>query len=304
MQYPNGGISSAYGEGCSMLWDYTAWYVIAFYDYYMYTGNAAFALRHRTHIDRTIDFLTSLADESGLISVPKNPLGRLWMVELNGFVGYDPFLNELYLRALKTGCCFARLDGDEATAARFDETIERIEPRVQALLSGNSMTRYFEKTGHTTLQYELAEMELLDGRIDDMLKRIRTYWGCMISSGSDCLHEGTRQIGKLNRIDEHVTDNPSYGSFCHAWTAAATVLLPMGVAGIRPIMPGFERVRIEPRTEEIHAFVCVVPTPHGEIAVTAGEGMLRYHLPEGVEAELVIGGRTLCVFGDGQAKLN
>ena len=84
-QYPGGGISSAYGEGCSMLWDYTAWYVIAYYDEYMYSGRADFALKNIDSIEKCVDYLMSLADESGMINVPKNPLGRLWMVVLNTF---------------------------------------------------------------------------------------------------------------------------------------------------------------------------------------------------------------------------
>lgn len=301
-QYPNGGISSAYGEGCSMLWDYTAWYVIAYYDEYLYTGDAAFALKHLGSIERCVDYLASLADETGLINVPQNPLGRLWMVELNTFVGYDPFLNELYLRCLKAAALFEGMVSAEKSE-HYRHMAETIEPRVMELLSDDAMVRHFDTTCHTTLQYELAEMALNAGKIDDMLDRIRTYWGCMISSGSDCLHEGTTRTGILPRIDEHITDHPGFGSYCHAWTAAATVLLPMGLAGIRPIEPGFKRVRIEPKLGGLKEIKCAMPTPQGEIAVRISEGVISYHLPEGIEGELVTGGCTLMISGDGQENL-
>lgn len=301
-QYPSGGISSAYGEGCSMLWDYTAWYVIAYYDEYMYSGCADFALKNINSIEKCVDYLMSLADESGLINVPKNPLGRLWMVVLNTFVGYDPFLNELYLRCLKAASLFVGMVSEER-AARYRLAAGKVEPKVNALLADDAMVRHFDETPHTTLQYELAEMALNDGKIDDMLARIRKYWVCMISSGSDCLHEGTSSTGKLNRIDAHNTDHPGFGSYCHAWTAAATVLLPMGVAGIRPVEPGFKRVRIAPKMGDLKAVRCVVPAPQGEIAVRIENGEIAYHLPAGVEGELVLEDRTLRISGDGCEKL-
>ena len=244
----------------------------------------------------------SLADESGLINVPDNPLGRLWMVELNQFVGYDPFLNELYLRCLNAASLFVSMVS-ENRAMRYRLEVEKIESKVNALLADNAMVRNFDTTSHTTLQYELAEMALNDGRIDDMLARIRKYWVCMISSGSDCLHEGTSRVGKLDRIDEHLTDHPGFGSYCHAWAAAATVLLPMGIAGIIPIEPGFKRVRIVPKPGDLKIVRCVVPTPQGEIAVRIENGEIAYHLPTGVEGELVLDDRTLTISGDGCEKL-
>ena len=246
MQMPDGGIPASLGEGCSMLWDYVAWYVIAFEDYLMYTGNLAFVLKHRKSLEMAVDFLTSRTNEEGILVVPENPLGDMWMVELNACGGCDPYLNELYLRCLEIAGRMAALAGDEAAREKYDRLAAKAGPGIRRLMGNDSMTRLFDATGHTQIQYELAELELENNKVDRMLARIRKYWGAMITSGSDCLHEGTRRTGLLPRIDERHTDKPTYESYCHGWTAAATVLLPKGIAGIRPVAPGFSKVEIRP----------------------------------------------------------
>lgn len=81
VQFPNGAIPASYGEGCSILWDYVAWYIISYYDYYMFTNNIDFIKKHINSIFMAVDYLISLTNEDGIIDVPKNPLG-VWMVEL------------------------------------------------------------------------------------------------------------------------------------------------------------------------------------------------------------------------------
>lgn len=300
VQYPDGGIPASYGEGCSMLWDYIAWYVIASYDYYMYVGNTEFVSEHKENIYKATDYLTSLAGDDGIINVPKNPMGKLWMVELNEFVGKDPYLNELYLRCLETAKLTADLSKDNALIEKYTSLIENTKPKVEKLLDNDSMTKLFGNSGSTQIQYELAELDLKNGKITEMMERIRKYWVIMLTSGSDCLHEGTRTTEPIPRIDEHHTDNPSFVSYCHAWTAAATALLPMGIAGIKPLKPGFEKVEIKPQTNIFDEFCCVVPTPSGEIAVKYSRNCLEYFIPDAIMAQLVINDSAIVVSGRGR----
>lgn len=46
-----------------------------------------------------------------------------------------------------------------------------------------------------------------------------------------------------------------------------------------------------------------MPAPQGEIAVRIENGEIAYHLPAGVEGELVLEDRTLRISGDGCEKL-
>ena len=303
VQYPNGVIVSVYGEGCSMLWDYVAWYIIAFYDYYMHVGNSEFVSEHKDNIYRATDYLTSLTGEDGIIDVPQNPLGNLWMVELNRFVGKDPYLNELYLRCLEAAKLTASLTKDNALIEKYTSLIENTKPKVEKLLDNDSMTKLFGNSGSTQIQYELAELELKSGRITEMIERIRKYWVIMLTSGSDCLHEGTHTTEPIPEIDRHHTDNPSFGSYCHGWTAAATALLPMGIAGIKPLKPGWGEVEIKPQTDIFDEFCCVVPTPLGEIAVKYTGNCFEYFIPSSITAKLIINGSELAVSGRGKIEI-
>ena len=298
VQYENGAVPSAYGEGNSVLLDYVAWYVIAFYDYLMYVGNKEYVTEHKENIFRATDYLSSLCGENGLIFVPKNPLGRLWMVELNEFVGEDPYLNELYKRCLETSAIVAELASDNEAKDKYLSLLKNIEKPLGKLLSDNNLIKTFDESGHTQIQYELAECELLSGNITAMVDRIKKYWCSMISSGSDCLHECTIVTGKHTRIDSTDEPNPAY-SYCHGWTAAANILLPMGIAGVRPTDVGFKKVQICPTFDVLESFKCAVPTPYGEIALKYENGILRYCIPDGIDAELVVHGKKTAICADG-----
>lgn len=298
-QYPNGAIPSSYGVGLSMLWDYVAWYIIAFYDHYMYTGRTDFALKHIKTMERATDFLAGLADETGMINVPENPMGKLWMVELNAFVGYDPYLNWLYLRSLETAALFAEMAGNGEKANGYTEKADKIRPAVEKMLSDGELTKYFDATEHIQIQYEQAEQSVLRGDIDAMLARLRKYWVCMLTSNSDTVHEGSYRIGILDSIEEHHDEKPMYASFCHGWAAACTSLMPMGIAGIKIVEPGFKKVEIAPVTDKFETFSCAVPTPYGEIAVQWKDGKLGYVLPAGVTADIILHGKTQTVTGTG-----
>ena len=298
-QLPGGGIPSYLCEGGSMLWDYVAWYVIAFYDYYMYTGDEKILKKYKLNAYKAADYLTSLTNTDGLIDVPESPLGNSWMVELNEFVGVDPYLNELYLRAIKTVKLIAEITNDAENNAKYNEIIEKIERKVENLLSDDILVKLFDTIHHTQIQYELAEKDLYNGNYSRMIERINRFWMPMIASNSDCLHECTFSPDRIFTINEHHTDTPGYLSYCHAWTGAATVLLPMGIAGIRPVKPGYEEVIIKPQINIFDSFSCAVPTPKGDIAVKYEYNKFFYHLPCGVTAKLILNNEERIISGNG-----
>lgn len=293
VQRPDGGIPSSLGEGCSVLWDYVAWYVIALYDSLLYTGNRDFCLKYRDSMDRAVAFLTARAGEDGLIDVPPNPLGESWMVELNAATGQDPYLNRLYLKCLKAAEEMAALARDDEARKRYGAMAERTVKSLRRLEEKADLTEIFDASMHTQIQYEVAARELERGNVGAMMDRIRKYWGSMLSSGSDCLHEGTVRTGVLPAICERHTDQPLYVSYCHGWSAAATVLLPMGIAGIRPRAPGFAEAQIRPALDVFSSFRCAVPTPLGEIAVKYEDFVFSWYAPENMKVKVIVGDKTV-----------
>lgn len=293
VQRPDGSIPSSYGVGLSNLWDYVAWYVIAYYDHYMYTGKSDFILKHKDSLERATDYLLSLTDESGLINVPENPLGNLWMVELNTFVGYDPYLNSILLRAVETAVLANQLAENAEQVKKYTLYSNKIREAIKNTFTDDDLVKNFDTIHHTQIQYEMAETELKQGKYSEMMERIRKYWGIMIETGADCLTECTYPTNPVPRLDEHYTEKPSYLSFCHGWTAAATALLPMGIAGVTPLKPGFEEVEIKPYLDEFDWFKCVVPTPKGEIAIKFENKKFEWYVPDGIKAKIVIDGEIV-----------
>ncbi len=307
-QYPDGGIPSVLGVASSIIWDYVAWYVIGYYDYYMYTGKSEFALNHLESMLKATDWLINRADETGLINVPANPLGKLWMVTLPHVEGYDPFINILYCKSLETAAIFTKMAGD----GRYEKYSKLYETTSEALKLRHpekEMFELYEATWDSPVQYVLGGIEIAQGNPGKMLSRINTYWKHMLDAHMDCLHEGTLKdfreyfsspIDEKSEPDKRVV---SFCSFCHAWTASPNVWLPTGIAGIKPIEPGFKKVQIKPVTDALKNFKCVVPTPYGEIAVACENGVFSYYLPDGITAELTIGGKITEVTGKGQVSI-
>jgi hypothetical protein len=80
-------------------------------------------------------------------------------------------------------------------------------------------------------------------------------------------------------------------SDCHAWSAHPTFDLLRIVAGIRPVAPGFTRVRIAPSLGALTSLHAVHPSPLGDVTVDyrrAGTGLdATIELPDGMTGELV-----------------
>ncbi|MDD6736165.1 MAG: family 78 glycoside hydrolase catalytic domain [Clostridiales bacterium] len=302
VQRRNGAVPSSYGEGCSTLWDYIAWYVIAYYDYYMYTGRLEFVMKHLKSLEAAADYLVSLTDETGLINVPKNPMGKLWMVELNEYVGYDPYLNGLYYNSLEVAKFFADLAGQRDKSAEYGALMDKIAPKIEEWDKDRTVEKIFNETHHIQLQYEIAERYAKAHDAENMMKRLNEQWTIMVDSHSDCVHECGYSGITVPKIDEREKDEYCSLSYCHGWAAAAVSLLPMGIAGISLIEPGFELIEIEPDTEQLESFRCAVPTPFGEMALKLEKGEFFYYLPEGVEAVLIWKGEEMLITGKGSVK--
>lgn len=303
VQLPCGGVPSVYGVGTSMLWDYVAWYVIGIYDYYYYTGKTEFVLEFKESIEKAVDFLTSKTNEDGLMVVPENPLGNLWMVQLNTESGVDPYMNDLYLMSLKTVLLSAKLAKDLEAEKKYAGMIENIEPKIKAMFDDDYMHKKYDRTLHMQIQYHLGEKDIDAGKAKRMTERLMKYFATMLDAGATTLNECC--FGEeYDKVTEKTGNRPTYVSWCHGWAAIANVLLPLGIAGIKPIEKGFDKVLIKPEFNVYNTFKCVVPTPKGDIAVKYENKEFTYRIPSGVEAELVNGDTKTLISGIGTIKIN
>jgi|GEM_PF-1500995 len=286
MQYPDGAIPSAYGEGLSQLWDYTADYLIAFAEYYRHTGKAEFLIKHREPIFRAMDYLLTYGHADGLPVLPPNPLGKRWMVTLNNNSGTDAYVGLLFEQSLSSAALTARLTGDAERETRYRDRLTQVAPLLQKLVADQPLETTAANQPHVIIQYEIARRYFADGQAQAGLDFLRRRYGALLDNRSDTLAEGFYD-GMPTPIDEtHPQTPPTFISYCHGWTAAAAALLPFGVAGIQPTAPGFSRVLIAPSPCGLSEFTAVVPTPYGEIALHYTDEEITCFIPVGIHAEL------------------
>lgn len=295
--YADGSIPSAWGEGASLLWDYNAWWVVAFHDYLLHTGDAEFLRKHAENICRAADFMLSRCGKDGLYSIPENPFPR-WMVVLDKTVGVSSFHNEVFLRALETALEVCELIGNEAGAEKYRRQLAVSRPAIEALRARNPVYESQSQHRHSTGCFEIAEDLFKHGRSADALKFIRDYWGKMLrETEADTLAEGFYGHEGAYASQNDPDSVPTFISYCHGWTAGPDALLPREVAGIRPLEPGFRRFSVSPAMADLTALKAVVPTPHGEIAVALRQENGEIHgsllVPESCTAEVTVNAKTL-----------
>ncbi len=83
-------------------------------------------------------------------------------------------------------------------------------------------------------------------------------------------------------------------SLCHGWASGPTAWLSQNVLGVKPLEPGFARVRIAPQLGDLKWAEGTYPTPRGPIRVRherRSDGTIdsKIEAPVGVQVEQVPG---------------
>jgi len=80
------------------------------------------------------------------------------------------------------------------------------------------------------------------------------------------------------------------GTMNHAWSGGPLVIMSKYFAGVSPLLPGYESVRIAPVYELYDEMSCTVPTVRGEIRMSYvtenGHTTVNLDIPKGVSAEV------------------
>jgi hypothetical protein len=107
-------------------------------------------------------------------------------------------------------------------------------------------------------------------------------WAGMLKSGATLTKESW---------NESVNANVDWN---HTWGTAAINILARCLAGVTPVKPGFEAVRIEPKPAGLSRFNAKVPTGKGPVEIRCERinGKYEYEIKTPAEAEIVISGRV------------
>jgi hypothetical protein len=144
----------------------------------------------------------------------------------------------------------------------------------------------------TTPYMQFFELEALCamGQQKQVLQRIKTYWGGMLSLGATSFWE------KYDPAEKGAAQYAMYGrpfgkSLCHAWGASPIYLLGKYYLGVRPLSPGYASYAVEPVLGGLEWMKGEVPTPHGNIKLYCSRSRMRVHAVAG-EGALRFSSRT------------
>ena len=121
--------------------------------------------------------------------------------------------------------------------------------------------------------YELEAMCMI-GQFDYVTRELKSYWGGMLNEGAtsfwefyDPAEKGAARYAMYGR--------PFAKSLAHAWGASPLYLLGKYYLGVKPTKPGYEEYLVEPNLGGLDSIEGKVPTPAGEIAVSANTTQIK-----------------------------
>ena len=113
--------------------------------------------------------------------------------------------------------------------------------------------------------YELDALAKL-GFVDKVIEKIHTYWGGMLKEGAVTFWE--EYIPEQNEEEKYAMYGDPYGkSLCHAWGAAPVYLMGRYMAGVYPLLPGYEEFAISPYLEPFGEVRFQIPVCQGSVWV-------------------------------------
>ncbi|MDD3402250.1 MAG: alpha-L-rhamnosidase [Hespellia sp.] len=121
--------------------------------------------------------------------------------------------------------------------------------------------------------YELEVMCLL-GKQEEVLKKIRAYWGGMLTQGAVTFWE-EYDPAKENGKEYEMYGDPYGKSLCHAWAASPIYLLGRYYIGLKPTSTGYETFEISPNIKMFREISCRLPVKNGSVYVEWRENQLR-----------------------------
>ncbi len=287
---------------------YTLWWLRNVYEWYAFTGDAAWVKERAAYIAATTDHVLSNVTDEGewgretngnafFLDHPSrdNPAG-----EMTGAQG-------LMAITLSETSRLLRICGDEARAKKVDAAYARLMARgakmdhfgskqSAAMLALSGMRDVAEMNGDVLLRngaagvttffgYYMLEAMSAGGNDKAAMKLIRDYWGGMLDMGATSFWEDfdLAWTNGCARIDEM----PAFGqkdvhgangrfcycgyrnSLCHGWAAGPAAWMHEHILGVRQMEPAKPKYEVKPFLGNLAWAEGDVPTAWGVIHVKA-----------------------------------
>ncbi len=303
---------------------YSMWWVLIHEELWMHHGNRQYLEAQKAYLTALLKRLAALIGPDGKEQI--DGMRFLDWPSSPNKPGVTAGLQGLLVMTLESGARLMTTLGDAETARLCAEAAARgrkVVPDVNKSKSGAALLSLAgmmdaKKTSDTVLKvggpndvstfYGFYVLQALakSGDTDTALDFIRTYWGAMLDFGATTFWEdfNLEWTNNATRIDELVPpgkkdlhgDCGAYcyegfrHSFCHGWASGPTAWLSQNVLGVKPLEPGFKRVRITPQLGNLKWAEGTYPTPLGPIKVRHerqpdGSVKSKIEVPPGVEVE-------------------
>ncbi len=301
-----------YEQHINTINDYTAYMIIALYDYYFATGDIDFVEFIFERIKGLYDFTVSRLDENGFVCcrqgdwifVDWSPMDKLGPVCAEQILLWRAHLSMGKLASL------LGLDGSayEQRAAELTEKInkyfwcEEKGAYIDGFTSGkNNVTRHanifailygfadskraaeIEKnvlnnsdiTQITTPYFNLFQLmaRCKLGDIEYAQREIENYWGGMIKLGATSIWEAYDP--SKSGAEHYEMYGDKFGkSLCHAWGAGPIILLSRFCMGVQPAEAAYKAFEVHPNPGLYREMSGSVPLPNGKIDIEFKDGTL------------------------------
>lgn len=117
--------------------------------------------------------------------------------------------------------------------------------------------RGFVPAGSPFFMFFVLEGMVREGRFQELVDTIRSYWSRQIAAGATTYWE-MYYPGPGRKTRSH----------CHGWSAAPTFFLSQHVLGVQPLEPGYAKVLVSPQPAGLTWAHGRVPTPQGTVEIS------------------------------------
>ncbi|CCF84202.1 alpha-L-rhamnosidase-related protein [Nitrolancea hollandica] len=186
-QRPDGAIPpTSLGDYRPVLYDYCAWWVQAFADYYRYTGDRAFIERYYPHLQRQMAWFLKITDTNGLLARDprvEQSVEWMWTIPRPGEVTY---LNAVYYQALLDAADLASRLGHSQDAATWRDRAtwlkqamnDRLfDPKRGVYISHNGDRHVPQDANVLPILYGIAPQTSWDGMLHYLKEHLWTPYG-------------------------------------------------------------------------------------------------------------------------------
>jgi hypothetical protein len=300
---------------------YSLWYLIIQKDWYEYSGDIEFLLKHKAYILGLIDQIDGKIDENGVENLAKERFLD-WPSTPNE-EGVEAGYRALIVWAMKDAAYLCSVLNEPEYAIKAKACIERLNRNIKdpnqlkqaASLMAIAGIMDPEKAcdevvsvegvkGFSTFYgYYMLHVQALAGEYQRAIDNIRTFWGAMLDMGATTFWEDFNMDWLENsaRIDEIAPAGKKniHGDFgaycylgyrhslCHGWAAGPTAWLTEHVLGVKVMEPGCKTIKIEPHLGDLEWVEGTFPTPYGVVKIkhtksTDGSIISEIDAPKGV----------------------